>query len=309
MKRLVKTKGMEKKTWLAYRRQGIGGSDAPVILGLSPYRSILELWEDKTGKKKMEEEENHFTYFGHVLEPVIKKEFMKRTGLKVRAKNCILQSEEYPFMLADLDGTVQEPDGSYSVFEAKTATEYKKEIWEKGIPEEYMAQVQHYLCVTGYQKAYVCALVGGNMFYCHVIRRDEAYIRMLVEKESYFWDCVCTGNMPEPDGSKATADFLNSRYKDGKKEEIRLPDQASSLLESYCRIGETMKELETEKNRITNELKNMMQENEKGYTKDHVVNWPMVVKHTLDSQKVKDALGDSYEDCLKEVRYRKFSVA
>ena len=54
----------------------------------------------------IEENETTYTYFGHVMEPVIKKEFTKRTGLKVRAVNYILQSDKYDWMLADIDGVV-----------------------------------------------------------------------------------------------------------------------------------------------------------------------------------------------------------
>ena len=87
----------------------------------------------------------------------------------------ILQSSEYPFMLADLDGVIKE-DGKMCIFEAKTASAYKQEIWEKGVPEAYILQVQHYMAVTGAEKAYVAALVGGNRFYRYEVLRDDALI-------------------------------------------------------------------------------------------------------------------------------------
>ena len=40
---------MTEKEWLEQRRNGIGGSDASVILGINQYRSIFDLWEDKCG--------------------------------------------------------------------------------------------------------------------------------------------------------------------------------------------------------------------------------------------------------------------
>lgn len=309
MKKLICTKDMKTEEWLEYRRRGIGGSDASVILGISPYRSILQLWEEKTGRVSIEEKKNSYTYFGHVMEPVIKKEFTKRTGLKVRAKNYMLQSEEHPFMLADLDGVVREKDGSYSVFEAKTASEYKKPVWEKGVPEEYVAQVQHYLCVTGYQKAYVCAVVGGNTYYCYQIKRNGEYMKNLVEKEKAFWDCVKKGIPPKPDGSKMTTDYLNRIYPKCSKKEMELPEKAEKLVESYLEMEDILKELGTRKNQIANELKGMLKEHEKGYAGNHVVNWTTVVKRSLDSGKVKKMLGAAYKDCLTESQYRKFSIA
>ena len=54
MKVLAKTNGMERKEWLEWRRMGIGGSDASVIAGVNPFRSIFDLWLDKTGQKEPE---------------------------------------------------------------------------------------------------------------------------------------------------------------------------------------------------------------------------------------------------------------
>lgn len=37
--------------WLAFRKSGIGGSDAAAILGISPFRTNVEVWEEKVGLK------------------------------------------------------------------------------------------------------------------------------------------------------------------------------------------------------------------------------------------------------------------
>lgn len=309
MKILSKTKELSREQWLEQRRKGVCGSDASIVLGLNPYRSILHLWEDKRGLLPIEEKGNDYTYFGNIMEPVIKKEFTKRTGLKVRAKNAILQSAEHEFMLADVDGLVKEDDGCLSVFEAKTASEFKKGIWEKGVPEEYVAQVQHYLCVTGFKKAYVCAIVGGNSFFCHEIYRDEAYISLLVRKEREFWTCVQENRSPVPDGAKATVEYLNYTYPESVNKETELPFEAENLVYSYLGVEESIKTLTTQKNEIANQLKIMMKENEKGHAGNHTVKWSTVQKQTLDTKRVKEVLGDKYDDYLVTSSYRKFSVA
>ena len=156
-------------------------------------------------------------HFGKVLEDVVRKEFIQRTGLMVRKKNSILRSKEYPFMIADLDGVVSEFDGTYSIFEAKTAIEFKNNDWKNGeIPKAYQLQVQHYLAVTGFQKAYIAVLVGGNKFYWTEIYRDEQLIKMLVSMESHFWHCVKTGEEPDVDASKATSLYLGAKYSNPK---------------------------------------------------------------------------------------------
>ena len=37
--------------WHNLRKKGIGGSDAGVIIGKNKYKNILQLWEEKTGRK------------------------------------------------------------------------------------------------------------------------------------------------------------------------------------------------------------------------------------------------------------------
>lgn len=310
MKRLVNTKGMDNKTWLAYRRMGVCGSDTGIILGYSPYRSVIELWKDKTGQIPIEESENNFTHFGHLLEPIIRKEFERVTGLKVSVRNCIFQSESHPFMLADIDGIVTEPDGSKAIFEAKTAIEYKNDIWEAGkIPEGYFSQLQHYMAVTGLKKAYIACLVGGNRFYSYTVDRDDEYISWLIEKERVFWNHVLDCTHPDVDASKATTTYLNKEYSEGVKDEIILPDEAGSIAEQYLVLDETIKGLKNEKELLANQLKVMMKEHEIGIAGDHKIAWKFAKRTSLDSSKLKEVLGERYSEYTKETSYRTLSVA
>ena len=78
---LVKTADLSSADWLRYRTMGIGGSDVSVIAGINPYRSVYQIWLEKTGQIEPAESDNEYTHFGTILEPVIRKEFMERTGL------------------------------------------------------------------------------------------------------------------------------------------------------------------------------------------------------------------------------------
>ena len=46
----ISTAAMSRDEWLKERTKGIGGSDVSTILGLNPYKTPLQLWEEKTGK-------------------------------------------------------------------------------------------------------------------------------------------------------------------------------------------------------------------------------------------------------------------
>ena len=47
---VVKTAGLSRNEWLRYRTQGIGGSDVSIIAGINPFRSVYQLWLEKTGQ-------------------------------------------------------------------------------------------------------------------------------------------------------------------------------------------------------------------------------------------------------------------
>ena len=79
---LVSTENMPYEEWLEYRKLGIGGSDASVVCGISRYKSPVELWMDKTGQLPAQET-GESAYWGTQLEPIVRAEFSKRTGIFV----------------------------------------------------------------------------------------------------------------------------------------------------------------------------------------------------------------------------------
>lgn len=309
MKVLVSTKGMEREEWLNWRRMGIGGSDASVIAGVNPYRSVFQLWKEKTGQGSLEEQGNEYTHFGSVLEPVIKKEFTRRTGLKVRNRYAILQSGEHPFMLADVDGFLYE-GGKLCVFEAKTASAYKREAWEKGVPEEYLYQVQHYMAVTGAEKAYIAALVGGNHFLYHEVMRDEAMIHRIIQMEQDFWvNHVLPMVEPKADGSGATRDYLDGAYPGSNGKTVELPAEASALFEQYDALSRELDELKGKKEAVTNQMKSYLKGNEKGVLGDRQVTWKTYTTTTIDRKRLEQEEKELYDKYSVKNQYRRLSVA
>lgn len=309
MKVLVKTAKMPREEWLKWRTKGIGGSDASVIFGINPYRSVFQLWLEKTGQTDPEERETEYIHFGTVLESIVKQEFMRRTGLKVRAKRALLQSDKYPFMLADLDGVTYE-DGMMNIFEAKTASEYKKEVWEEGVPEEYVLQVQHYMAVTGARRTYIAALVGGNHFVYHVVDRDEKLIASIIQKEKDFWERnVLQGEEPLADGSKATTEYLNKKYEKSGGGTIVLPTEALALCDSYDVLSGQIKALEQEKDAVANQLKNYLKENEVGVVGGRKVTWKQITARGFDKKRLEKENKEVYEAYITTNSYRKLSVA
>lgn len=309
MKVVVKTKELSRSEWLKYRTKGIGGSDVSIIAGINPFKSVHQLWLEKTGQIEPEEQGSEYTHFGTLLEPIVRKEFTERTGIKVRQKHMLLQSEEYPFMFADLDGVINE-DGEMCIFEAKTASAYKQETWEEGVPAPYILQVQHYMAVTGAKKTYIAALVGGNHFFWHEIPRDEEMIGKIIAMEKYFWETHVVGGVePIPDGSEATTNYFNSKFSSSNGQTIELPQEALSVCDEFDRISAEIKKLETEKNAAANLLKSYLKEAEIGIVGERKITWKEIFKSSLDTKRLKSEKPDIYTDYLTQSSYRRLSVA
>ncbi len=305
---LVSTENMPYEDWLEYRKQGIGGSDASVVCGINRYKSPVELWMEKTGQLP-HQEAGEAAYWGTQLEPFVRAEFTKRTGIEVSRRNELLQSEEHPFMLANLDGICEVPDVGPCIFEAKTASAYKVGEWEDTIPDEYALQLAHYMAVTGYAGAYIAVLIGGNTFKWKFIERDEELISMLIQLETDFWNHVQDGTPPPLDGSDASAKFLAERFSNSTpRSHITLPDTAANLLAQYDEACEELEAVTERKQKAENLLKEMIGENEVGTAGDRVITWKSVSQERLDSKTLRAEHPVLYKKYVNQTSYRRFSV-
>jgi len=226
---LASTDNLTHEEWLVYRRFGVGGSDASVVCGVNKYKSAVELWLEKTGQQAPEDA-GEAAYWGTKMESLVRDEFTLRTGLKVIQVKKILQSKDYPFMLASLDGVCHCPVHGKCIFEAKTANAFKAGEWENDtVPHEYILQVQHYLSVTGYNGAYIAVLIGGNTFQWTFVPRNEEIISKLINAERDFWLLVQNNMSPPLDGTYACTKFLNKHYNECvAKSVIKLPNNATN---------------------------------------------------------------------------------
>lgn len=211
--RLVSTKNLSREEWLSVRGGGIGSSDAAAAVGISPYKSPLELWLEKTERQPAPDlAANDAVFWGTALEHIIATVYAERTGTKVRKLNAVLQHPQYPFMLANLDRVVQHPTDGSGILEVKTAGLHSAMFWEEGVPDSYQCQVLHQLAVTGKDWCDVAVLIAGQDFRVYRIVRDDAKIYDLIQREDKFWQCVIDDVPPPVDGSESSGRALASMY-------------------------------------------------------------------------------------------------
>lgn len=174
--------------WLAFRKKHIGSSDAPVIMGVSPWKTPFQLWQEKTGFED-HNLENRNTAYGRAMEPVAKAAYETETQdfVSCEVEDTIVIHKVIPYVMASLDGIAMLQD---LPIEIKNCSHEDHLLAKEGlIPEKYYPQVQHQLACTDRPKMHYVSYHKGDLAIVNVYR-DEKYISKLLKKEVEFWEQV-----------------------------------------------------------------------------------------------------------------------
>mgnify|MGYP000921289846 FL=1 len=276
----------DEKKWLEARREGIGGSDASIIVGLNRWKSPFQLWLEKTGKAEPEDlSDNEYVYWGKVLEEAVANRFCELTGKKVQRRG-LLQMDDYPYIRANVDRMVV---GENAGLECKTCNGFAAKEWEDDeVPAAYYVQCQHYMMVTGCERWYIAVLIGGNHFVWKEIPRNDNEIDLLLQAEIDFWHKVEAGIMPEVDGSESCKDALVAEFRGGNTEPLTLPDAAEVIIERIRALDDAKKNTEEDLEHHKNQLRRLMGDYELGYAGDYKVTWKTQAgRTTVDNKALK----------------------
>lgn len=203
---LVETKDLPEKQWLEWRRKGIGGSDASIVLGISPFATARDLYFDKLGVVSYKDDNSNWValQIGHLLEDLVAEIFHKKTGFPIYQIKKMFYHPLYPYMLADVDYFVTLPSGETAILEIKTTNYNGKDAWwmdgKESVPVNYEAQGRHYMAVTNLNHVFYCCLYGNsedNVIIRH-IERDAAYEEELTALEGIFWNENVLKKIPPP---------------------------------------------------------------------------------------------------------------
>lgn len=262
---------MDNQEWLEARRTGIGGSDIAAVLGLSPWRSPLDVWKDKVGQAEPQEI-NEKMEWGILLEDLVARKWARTFGKLVRRVNQVLRHPLLP-MVANIDraiheaGTMPVVNGQFRTkefLECKTASEYSKHLWgEEGtdeIPEYYITQCLHYLGITGCDVCHVAVLIGGSDFRAYKVLRDDEAIGIMWDAAAKWWrDYVVTRNPPPP-RTIEEAQALFPRHKDAKS--ITVSEHTKGLILSLRAMQEVRKDAENKEKELKDLIASEMRDAE-----------------------------------------------
>lgn len=198
--------------WLEARNNYIGGSDAAAVLGMNPYKTNIELWQEKTGQTTPEDiSDKPYVQYGTQAEMHLRGLFrLDFPEYEVHyVENNLWLNDKYPFAHASLDGWLTEKEtGRKGILEIKTSNilqSQQKEKWNERIPDNYYIQTLWYMAVTEFEfvilKANLKTVFNGVPYiqtkHYRIERADvEADIEYLMKKGSEFWEYVKSGKKP-----------------------------------------------------------------------------------------------------------------
>ncbi|WP_151721027.1 YqaJ viral recombinase family nuclease [Acinetobacter ursingii] len=238
---------VDRETFLANRKKGIGGSDVAAILGLSKYKSPYQLWLSKTNRDNGDDEQSEPAYWGNQLEDIVAKEFAKRQGVKIQRVNQQIIHPEFNWMIANIDRAVINPEISGNVrfkdgrlttdqlLECKTANQYLAKLWgdeyTEAVPDYYLTQCQWYMGVTRTELCSLAVLIGGQKFRTYQIKFDEELFAMLRAECSAFWHSNVLADVPPPPST--FDDVLHRWSKHNPDTSIKADNELLGLVDEY----------------------------------------------------------------------------
>lgn len=293
----IPTKNMSREEWLDVRSQmtGIGGSEAGIILGLNEYKSPVRLFYEKVGLWEPSNDDNIHAFMGRFLENSIIRLWQHYGGSdkatmhnfdighrpnRSRHRNYLIRNPQFPFLFGNIDNEILQKDGKRKrgVLEIKTISGYVADKWEAGVPPYYIAQIQLYMLVTGYDYSEIVLLRDGKYLEVLPIPASDSIQNRILEDCHAFIERVqaaktalkgvknrnerlqvATEFEPPADASMDCAKFYSERHKEKAAEiEQEIPQDMFEKAVRYEQLKGEIGEKEKEKQLVENQIKEYM---------------------------------------------------
>ena len=178
----------------------LGGSDVAPILGISPWRTPLDVYLDKIQPRKEETDPGRLKVLnrGKRMEPYVIDLLAEETGLEIIRRGERYLDPDLDFIAAEIDAEAATGEN----IEIKTVSPFKAREWGEEqsdeIPLHYAAQAMHGMMVTSREVCVFGVLIGGDDFRVYRIERDDVTIDAIRQKEIEFWSRIQARQAPEP---------------------------------------------------------------------------------------------------------------
>lgn len=229
------------ENWKEWRKDKIGASDVPIIMGVSPYSTPLQLWKRKLGFTP-ELSQHQGMRMGHEMESTIRG--LANSHLDSHFETMTVQHPKHEWAIASLDGV---SDDKRFVIEIKYANKDDHAGAKKGkIPEKYMPQVQWQMFIykalfEEFEALYYCSW-NSDDFVCFEIPFQDDFINKCFYECEQFHSCLESYTPPSPsekdhiaiddeDFGKAAIEWMQAKrnLNEAKKQEAYYKDKLVSF--------------------------------------------------------------------------------
>lgn len=286
------------------RHTGVGASEALAYCGKDARCSRLQLFMRKIGEAGERPDEDDRQAWGHRLEPVVRDWLSEELGQHIVPNPPRMTCADHPFMFAHLDGDIP---ALKELAEIKTSDKFlAQEFGEVGtdeVPIRYVLQCTHQMIVTGYRRAHLAALIGGNDARRYVIEYDPELAAALIARAEDFWRHVETRTPPEV----VTLHDADKRWPISKDIQLETDVPTVVALEKLKDLKGKIKALETEAEAHELTVKKFLGEADCliDTTGKTLATWRMQSRETLD---MKALTADHPEIAAEYKRVSKFRV-
>lgn len=287
-----------REEWLEARLSGVSGSDVAAIVGMSPFRTAMDVFCEKLRLTEGQEETLQMRV-GKALGPMLADEYQRQTGLIPFRQDALYRDGDRPWMIGTPDAFVDDP---VLGVEFKTASLRQEHDWGDGddeIPDYYLTQIAWYAAITKREDWHCAVLIGNSDFRVYTIRRNRHLEAVLVEKAQEFWERhVLAQEPPVLDGSDSAQAYLRSRFpvhraplRPASPEEDSLAAELSATRKCLADLEERKAELEARLKLVIADAEGIQGGSWRATwkkTKDSSsVNWEAVVKHLPQDEQLK----------------------
>lgn len=236
------------------RSKKIGASDIPVMLGMSKFRTPMELLHEKKGEA-VPNQVGNAAVWGTYLEPFVCEMAEKEKGFKLRQVHKQVVHPAMDYFGCHLDRKISGTPTTN--VEVKTLTTRTRSEWdsnENQLPDHYYMQVQAQMaCDPKLTHTLVIgAILDSRELIYRWIPRDEETIEFIEVEVKYFWE-ECVHGISRPRNlryddykdtyfSRESVDYVDSDGMGLLLEIANLKAQKSSLETEISRMEEKIAE-------------------------------------------------------------------
>jgi putative phage-type endonuclease len=279
---------LDRDSWLAWRKGGIGASEVAGVLGMSPWSTPMSIYLNKL-QLVADSPENEAMRWGNILEPVIADAYQDDVGGLVVARQLLVWDADHPHRRCTLDGILDLDGELVATVQIKTTRE---DPWDE-LPDNYALQVQYELGITGFEYAVVPTLHHGNRLVTYKVDEDPDLQKILFDAVDRFWaDHIVARRPPAADHLEATTDALREAFATGGGAELHASPGSGldELVVAYIEAQKRTAEAETVEKALANEIRARLEQHETivdEETGKELVTYRTQTSRRLDQKKLK----------------------